>query len=169
MADPTADGSTAEPQSRRQFFGVLSRAFLGLWGLGLAGGRQNEHRPSRPHDHLFNEVALHSRHLVRIGSRHQNGIGAAPKGDDVIGDQRRAGIDHVKIEAQPLALHRLLEAGAHLCEIVLEIGAVALEHLGSGVSADGEAPGDQLASSRSVWASVGPAVSSGVACTTALR
>ena len=37
MADSPAGGPNDEPQNRRQFFGILSRAFLGLWGLGLAG------------------------------------------------------------------------------------------------------------------------------------
>jgi len=38
MADASRPDPNEESPNRRQFFGVLSRAFLGLWGLGLAGG-----------------------------------------------------------------------------------------------------------------------------------
>lgn len=37
MVDPPVQDPGAESPSRRQFFGILSRAFLGLWGLGIAG------------------------------------------------------------------------------------------------------------------------------------
>ena len=34
---PGAPGAPGGAQSRRRFLGVLSRVFLGLWGLGVAG------------------------------------------------------------------------------------------------------------------------------------
>jgi Rieske Fe-S protein len=37
MTDGHGAAVQPEPPSRRQFIGILSRAFIGLWGIGIAG------------------------------------------------------------------------------------------------------------------------------------
>jgi cytochrome b6-f complex iron-sulfur subunit len=68
MAETPAGGPTDEPQSRRSFFGVLSRAFLGLWGLGLAGGAALYLKPRGGGEEIA-ERTIHAGRLedLRIG------------------------------------------------------------------------------------------------------
>ncbi len=56
MAERHADGPNAEPQGRRQFFGFLSRAFLGLWGLGVVGAAAAYLRPRTGGDDIAERI-----------------------------------------------------------------------------------------------------------------
>jgi cytochrome b6-f complex iron-sulfur subunit len=69
MVDTPAPDSNDEPQSRREFFGVLSRAFLGLWGLGLAGAAVAYLKPRAGGDEGSAERIVHAGRLedLRIG------------------------------------------------------------------------------------------------------
>lgn len=68
MADSPTGGPTDEPQNRRQFFGILSRAFLGLWGLGLAGAAGVYLRPRAGGEEIAERI-IHAGRLedLRIG------------------------------------------------------------------------------------------------------
>jgi cytochrome b6-f complex iron-sulfur subunit len=68
MADSPAGGPIDEPQNRRQFFGILSRAFLGLWGLGLAGATALYLKPPGGSDDVAERI-IHAGKLedLRIG------------------------------------------------------------------------------------------------------
>jgi len=58
MAEPStpAQARGGKPASRRQFLGMLSRVFLGLWGLGAAGVIGAYLRPRSRGEHVAERI-----------------------------------------------------------------------------------------------------------------